>query len=115
MLGHQRGVVFGGVNAYNFVKRARMLLSPAKYVPSVVRCASNLYARALPKLLFRRGDGRARVVHSRTGIEQGCVLGHLRYSTAGAELLREFRRNLPVECATVCRLIDDLAVELRRR
>ena len=44
-------------NAFNSIYRHRFLLAIAEIVPSVVPCASNLYAREPPKLMFAL-DGR---------------------------------------------------------
>lgn len=55
ILARQRGCAvrsYDGVNAYNSVKRARMLSALANYASSVVGSVANLYAKAPVKLLF---------------------------------------------------------------
>lgn len=117
MVGRQRGgtvLSFDGVDAYDSVKRARMLPDLEEYVHSFAGYASKLYARDPPKLLFRIDNGRTQVVHSRPGVAQGCNFGSLCYSMAMIGLLPEFRRNKPVEGATICCYYDHLATMLPR-
>lgn len=49
---------------------------------------------------------RAHIVHSHTGGQKGYNPGSVCFSTGEVEPLREFRRNLPAESATINTCID---------
>ena len=74
MLAHQQGsslLSFDGRNAFNSLKRSKILPALAEIVPVVLPYVANLYAREAPKLLFKMRDGGTRVVASRSGVQQG--------------------------------------------
>ena len=73
---------------FNIIYRHRFLPAPAEIVTSVVRYASNVYARESPKLLFAL-DGRGlEVVESARGVQQGCNLGPLCYSAGSLKIIK---------------------------
>ena len=83
-------------NAFNSIYRDRFLPALTEIVPTVIPYAPNLYAREPPKLLFALDGGGLEVVESARGVQQGCNLGSLCYSTGSLRILKESRDNPPV-------------------
>ena len=52
------------------------------------------------------------MVESTRGIQRGCNLGPLCYSTGSLKILQEFRANPPVPGATAVSFLDDITVIL---
>ena len=114
-LGFEEGCTilsYDGVNAFNSKYRHSFLPAPAKIVPSVVPCASNLYAREPPKLLFALDGGGLEAVELARGVQQGCNLGPLCYRAGSLKILKEFRVNPPVPRARAVSFINDITVIL---
>ena len=106
-----RQILLGSLRV-NSINHQRFLPALAEIVPSVVPCASNLYAREPPKLLFALDGGGLEVVESARGVQQGCNLGPLYYSAGSLKILKEFRANPPVPGARAVWFIDDITVIL---
>ena len=79
---------YDGANTFNSIYRHRFLPTLAEVVPSGVPYASNLYAWEPPKLLFALDGGGLEVVESAQGVQQGCNLGPLCYSTGSLKILK---------------------------
>ena len=103
---------YDGANPFNSIYRHRFLPALAEFVPSAVPYASNLHAREPPKLLFALDGKGLEVVESARGVQQGCNLGPLCYSTGSLKILKEFRANRPVPGARAVSFIDDIKVML---
>ena len=114
-LGFEEGCTilsYDGANAFNSIYRHRFLPALAEIVPSVVPYASNLYSQEPPELLFALDGGCLEVVESARGVQQGCNLGPLCYSTGSLKILKELRANPPVLRARAVSFIDHITVIL---
>ena len=113
MLAHQQGsslLSFDGRNAFNSLKRSKILPALAEIVPVALPYVVNLYALEPPKLLYKMRHGGTRVVASCSGVQQGCTLGPLCFSAGSLPILRAFEERPPVEGAQLMAFIDDLVV-----
>ncbi|CAN0541204.1 unnamed protein product, partial [Laminaria digitata] len=68
-------LTYDAANAFNAMARRAILPALAELIPPVVPYALQIYAREEPpKLLFKMDSGETAIIHTSTGVQQGCNL-----------------------------------------
>lgn len=95
-------------NAFNARYGHQFLPTLATVVPVASAYAVNLYARALPELLFAMDKGNTSIIDLSRGVLHSCKLAGCASFAGGYLLLKRFRMNPPVEGAITFVFIEDV-------